>query len=307
MQRPMSATRGIQARLSESLRLTLVYRLARELNAELRSADVVRRVLHSTAEALGTPYASLVSLRCGEIDTAYAIGGAPRTDPRPVLARVLRDGLAGFVLESGRTMVVNDIEVNPLWLPLPDEPLSPQIGSALCVPLIHAGETVGVMTLAHPAREYFTADAINLTATISEMGAAALSNTLLVELAREAEQRYAALFDDAIVPIIITDPRRDPGGEPARVRVSRLHHDELTSAPSPRFHGETIGTLIGDDYDRFQRGQRCLFARPSFAKMARAARSRSTSSGQSRRGNRPRPVDRARPRRRSWRRRCARL
>lgn len=44
MQRPMSATRGIQARLSESLRLTLVYRLARELNAELRSADVVRRV-----------------------------------------------------------------------------------------------------------------------------------------------------------------------------------------------------------------------------------------------------------------------
>src|SRR5690606_34393455 len=181
MQRPMSATRGIQARLSETLRLTLVYRLARELNAELRSADVVRRVLHSAAEALGTPYASLVSLRRGEIDTAYAIGGAPRTDPRPVLARVLRDGLAGFVLESGRTMVVNDIEVNPLWLPLPDEPLSPQIGSALCVPLIHAGETVGVMTLAHPAREYFTADAINLTATISEMGAAALSNTLLAD------------------------------------------------------------------------------------------------------------------------------
>jgi NtrC-family two-component system sensor histidine kinase KinB len=267
MQRPMSATRGIQARLSESLRLTLVYRLARELNAELRSADVVRRVLHSTAEALGTPYASLVSLRCGEIDTAYAIGGAPRTDPRPVLARVLRDGLAGFVLESGRTMVVNDIEVNPLWLPLPDEPLSPQIGSALCVPLIHAGETVGVMTLAHPAREYFTADAINLTATISEMGAAALSNTLLVELAREAEQRYAALFDDAIVPIIITDLQ-------GAIQVANRRaceflgytHDELTERTIATIHGETIGTLIGDDYDRFQRGQEVRFRSTIFRK-----------------------------------------
>jgi hypothetical protein len=57
-----------------------------------------------------------------------------------------------------------------------------------------------------------------LTATISEMGASALSNTLLVEIAREAEQRYAALFDDTIVPILNHRfARRDPGCQPARV------------------------------------------------------------------------------------------
>ena len=256
MQRPMSAARGIQARLSETLRLTLVYRLARELNAELRSADVVRRVLHSAAEALGTPYASLVSLRRGEVDHVYALGGVPGADPRPALMRVLRGGLAGFVLDNQRTMVVNDITTNPLWLPLPDEPLSPTMGSALCVPLIHAGQAVGVMTLAHPARGYFTADAINLTATISEMGAAALSNTLLVEIAREAEQRYAALFDDAIVPIIITDLQ-------GAIRVANRRaceflgysREELTRHTIAAIHGVSAGELIGERFDLFQRGQ----------------------------------------------------
>src|SRR5690606_5172835 len=163
-------------------------------------------------------------------------------------------------LESGRTMVVNDIEMNPLWLPLPDEPLSPQMGSALCVPLIHAGEPVGVMTLAHPAREYFTADAINLTATISEMGAAALRNTLLVEIAREAEQRYATLFDDAIVPIIITDVQGVI--QVANRRACEFlgySRDELTRHTIATVHGEGVGGLISTDYDRFQRGHEIRF------------------------------------------------
>jgi PAS domain S-box-containing protein len=174
------------------------------LNAELRPVDVLQRVLNATAEALGTPHASIIALRQKEIQAVYALGGG-NVDPRPVLQRVLANGLAGFVMHNYRTVIVNDITTNPLWMLLPDEPLSPREGSALCVPLIHSGEVAGVMTLAHPARSYFTADAINLTSTISEMGAAALTKTLHLESARQAEQRYAMLFDDAIVPILITD------------------------------------------------------------------------------------------------------
>lgn len=256
----MTAAQGIQARLSETLRLTLVYRLARELNAELRSADVVRRVLHATAEALGTPYASIVSFRRRELHDVYALGGGTSSDPRPALRRVLRDGLAGFVLHNHRTVVVNDITANPLWLSLPDEPLSPQFGSALCVPLIHSGEVVGVMTLAHPARGYFTADAINLTATISEMGAAALTNTLLLESAREAEQRYAALFDDAIVPIIITDLQgaiqvaNQRACEFLGYSLEELQHRTISS-----IHRVGTGPLIGDRFDHLQRGLEVRF------------------------------------------------
>ncbi len=198
-------TKPFQARFSEALRLAVVVRLARELNADLTPKEVLQRVLNATAEALSTPHASIVALREGQLLAAYALGAGPDVDAHAVMEHVLAEGLAGFVLHNYRTVIVNDIATNPLWMPLPDEPLSPQEGSALCVPLIHSGDVVGVMTLAHPARSYFSADAVHLINTISEMGAAALANTMLLEEARRANMRYANLFDDVIVPIILTD------------------------------------------------------------------------------------------------------
>ena len=126
-------------------------------------------------------------------------------DPAPVLRRVFEHGLAGFVAHNFRTVVVHDITTNPLWLPLPDEASSPTKGSALCVPLIHSGQVAGVMTLAHPEHGYFTPAVVSFATTLAEMGAAALTYTQLLEAARLSQSRYASLFDDAIVPIIITD------------------------------------------------------------------------------------------------------
>lgn len=244
----------LQARLSETLRLALVYRLARELNADLRPADVLRRVLNATAEALGTPHASIIALRERQFQGCYALGGG-EIDPEPVLRHVIANGLAGFVMHNYRTVILNDISNNPLWLPLPNEPLSPQEGSALCVPLIHSGDMVGVITLAHPARSYFTADAVNLTNTISELGAAALTYTMLLEAARQTEERYATLFDDAIVSIIITDLQ----GNIVQVNRSACNFLGYTSEELRRqnimsIHRLGTGPIGADRFEHLKRG-----------------------------------------------------
>jgi NtrC-family two-component system sensor histidine kinase KinB len=255
----MSTTPGLQSRLSEVLRLALVYRLAHELNAQLGSMDVLRRVLNATAEALGTPHASIVALREGELISSYALGGGD-IDPQPVMRRVLADGLVGFVLHNYRTVIVNDITNNPLWLSLPDEPLSPREGSALCVPLIHSGDVVGVMTLAHPARSYFTADAVNLTNTVSEMGAAALTNALLLELARHAEQRYSRLFDDVIVPILITDLHGDIKAVNRRAcEFLGYQREELLQRNITAVHRMGTGPLSANRFDHLKRGLEVRF------------------------------------------------
>ena len=255
----MSASYGLQARLSETLRLALVYRLAHELNVNLGSGEVLRRVLNATAEALGTPHASIMALRDGELLDAYALGGGD-ADPMPVMQRVLSEGLAGFVLHNYRTVIINDIRTNPLWMSLPNEPLSPQDGSALCVPLIHGGDVVGVMTLGHPARGYFTADAVNLTSTISEMGAAALSNTLLLEAARQAEKRYATLFDDAIVPIIITDLEGHIKAVNRRAcDFLGYAREELLQTNIAAVHRMGTGPIGMDRFDHLKRGLEVRF------------------------------------------------
>lgn len=255
----MSASPGLQARLSEGLRLALVYRLAHELNADLTPDEVLRRVLNATAEALGTPHASIIAVRGNELRGAYALGGGDG-EPLPVIRRVLNDGLAGFVLHNYRTVIVNDITNNPLWMPLPGESWSPQQGSALCVPLIHAGEVIGVMTLAHPSRSYFTADAINLTSTISEMGAAALFNALLLESARQAELRYSALFDDVIVPIIITDLEgRIQAVNRRACEFLGYAREELVQQNISAIHRMGTGPIGANRFDHLKRGLEMSF------------------------------------------------
>lgn len=198
---------GLQSRFNQALRLTLADRLIRELNAELSSAEVLQRVLIAAAETLGTPHASIIALKGGrQLVAAYALGGG-ECDPLPSIQRVLENGLAGYVAHNYRTVIVTDITSNPLWLPLPGDPLSPQAGSALCIPLIQAGDVVGVMTLAHPVAEFFTADTVALIDMIADIGAAALVSARRLEAAREAENRYETLFDDVNVPIIVTDLR----------------------------------------------------------------------------------------------------
>ncbi|NDJ78384.1 MAG: GAF domain-containing protein [Chloroflexi bacterium] len=256
----MSTVQGPQARLSEMLRLALVYRLVRELNAELRPIDVLQRVLNATAEALGTPHASIIAFKQNEIQAVYALGSGPVVNPRPVLDRVLADGLVGFVLHNYRTIIINDVTSNSLWLPLPDEPLSPQEGSALCVPLIHSGDVVGVMTLAHPARSYFTADAVHLASAISELGAAAQTNTLLLDAARQAERRFATLFDDAIVPIIITDLQGDIQTVNRRAcEFLGYEREELLLHNISTVHRMGTGPISTDRFEHLKRGLEVRF------------------------------------------------
>ena len=46
------------------------------------------------------------------------LGSGGESDPHAVMEHVLANGLAGFVLHNYRTVIVNDITNNPLWMPL---------------------------------------------------------------------------------------------------------------------------------------------------------------------------------------------
>lgn len=256
----MTTASGFQPYLSETLRLALLYRLAHELNVDLDTHAVLRRVLNAAAEVLATPHASIIALRHKTLQEIYALGGGKQADPLPVLKQVLAEGLAGFVLHNYRTVIVNDVTSNPLWLALPDEAFSPQTGSALCMPLIHSGDVVGIITLAHPTCNYFTAEAVQLVDTISEMGAAALGKTLLLEELRGAQGRYHALFDDVIVPIILTDLT---GGICAVNRSASAmlgyHNGELLNHNISTVHRMGAGPLGEERYDHLIRGREVRF------------------------------------------------
>ncbi|MBN1680965.1 MAG: GAF domain-containing protein [Anaerolineae bacterium] len=263
----MTTSHDLNKRLTPAVRLAVFCRLAHELNADLRPIDVLRRVLHSTAELLGTPHASMVALRGHTIEAVYALGGDANADPEPVMKRVLRDGLAGYVLHNYRTAVIPDISREPLWLPMSGESLSPQEGSALCIPLIHAGDIVGVMSLAHPLIGYFGADAVELANTIANMAAAALSYAMLLDQTRQAQQRYASLFDNTIIPIIITDLKGNI--QSANLRACDFlgySRAELNQQNIFAIHRMGTGPILSKQFDYLQHGHEIRFRSVAWAK-----------------------------------------
>jgi sigma-B regulation protein RsbU (phosphoserine phosphatase) len=83
----------------------------------------------------------------------------PRGDIQPytqkdLIERVLKEGLAGWVVREHAIGVVADTSTDGRWLILPDQPYN--AGSALCLPIISAEMLLGVLTLAHSAPGHFT-------------------------------------------------------------------------------------------------------------------------------------------------------
>jgi PAS domain S-box-containing protein len=67
------------------------------------------------------------------------------------------------------------------------------------------GYMYGVMTLIHPEVDFFDADTIDLLGAVIDIISAAIGNAIVLNATPKDEGRYQWLFEDAVVPIIITD------------------------------------------------------------------------------------------------------
>jgi GAF domain-containing protein len=85
----------------------------------------------------------------------------------------------------------------------PDWETADRIGSELSVPLTVKGNVIGVQTLLHPARGYYTERHAELVMTFAQQAAAAIENARLYEEARgraalEERQRLARELHDSV-------------------------------------------------------------------------------------------------------------
>jgi two-component system, NtrC family, sensor histidine kinase KinB len=63
----------------------------------------------------------------------------------------------------------------------------------------------GVLTLIHPEVDFFDSDTIDLLQAVIDIVSAAIGNAVVLNATPKDEGRYHWLFEDAVVPIIITD------------------------------------------------------------------------------------------------------
>lgn len=115
-----------------------------------------------------------------------------------VEATVLRDGVAGWVLQHRQPALIYDTVVDARWVQLPDQPYTAR--SVLVVPILKKEAIVGILTLTHSAINHFGAETLQLMQSAADQIALAFSNAqmyaqeqqLVTELSRAKEEAEAA-------------------------------------------------------------------------------------------------------------------
>ena len=187
--------------------LELLYSVSRELANSIDLHQVLNQVLFLSIDNVGAERGSLIVLddRQKPVDAAivYKKQLIPHTTQQ--LQATLDQGLAGWVVRHREPTLITDTSADDRWLRRPDD-RSDQTGakSAICIPLMSRERLVGVLTIVNPNPNKLTLDDLALLQAIADQAGIAIYNARLYDALQAAHRRYRELFEDNIVPIIIT-------------------------------------------------------------------------------------------------------
>jgi GAF domain-containing protein len=175
---------GLQHKVAE---LDLLYGLERRFAAAPDLPAALDAVLERVIEVCGAQAGALLlqEADAGRLHFRSARGGKPEA-VKP-LRLPLGSGIAGAVAASGGPILANDVRGEKAFDPELAARIGYPVGSALCVPLSHQGESLGAIELLNK-RGGFTGEDLDLLRLVATESA----RMVAVGRAREAQARAAA-------------------------------------------------------------------------------------------------------------------
>jgi signal transduction histidine kinase len=185
--------------LRRSREMALLNRVGRELAATLDLRQVLERLLQEVTEIVGTEGASV--WLWDEEQEGYLVCWAfsAESEGPSLIDQRLRpgQGIAGWVAESGRSVMVDPVQDSPRFFRGVDEELEFSTRSLIAVPLRVRDLVVGVLEVVNKLDGRFDDTDLALAETLAASAAIAIDNARMVEALRgyatELEARNADL------------------------------------------------------------------------------------------------------------------
>ncbi len=188
--------------------LQLLYNVSRELAVSLDLRTVLGRVLFLCIDNVGAERGTLIVLNEQRLpeEAAIVYNRELLTYTFQQLQAIVEKGLAGWVLQNRKSVLIPDTSQDERWLRRPDDDVSrsgPK--SAICIPLLTREHAVGVLTIVHPRPGFLTGDHLALLQAISDQASIFVNNARLYNSLQGVTRRYRELFENIIEPILITE------------------------------------------------------------------------------------------------------
>ncbi len=185
--------------------LGFLYRTSQAVTASLELDQVLLSLMDQVREYFQVEAASvaLVDEETGEV-VFRAASGAAATDVIGVRLR-LGQGIAGWVAQTGEPLMVLSARQDERFYQGVDNSTGFYTRTLLAVPIKLGDETLGVIEAINSPPGRPERDELDLLMNVAALAAGAIQNARHFYRARDAEQRYAALFENSADPIVITD------------------------------------------------------------------------------------------------------
>ena len=205
-----SAVAVFNARLhADSLRqarvMTALAESAAAITGSLQLSEVLQRILEQISQALRVEVVSLALIDPHKKILEYRASTSTEEPSVVGMTLELGQGIAGWVAQAQRGVVVQDAYADSRFYPGIDQLTGFKTRAITCAPIRSQGEVIGILEAINPVDGAFASDALLVPTGIGSLAGTAIQHAQLFEDLQAAHKRYRDLFEDSINSILITD------------------------------------------------------------------------------------------------------
>ncbi|MCL4869525.1 MAG: GAF domain-containing protein [Anaerolineae bacterium] len=191
-------TRRIQAEQALQKQKSLLENLVRIARITTSQPDLeatLQNVLEVAASLTQAAQGNLILLNStGQPTHAIRTGRNPPTrDPLYNTSQVLQSGVAGWVKQQQKSVLIGDAQQDERWINVTEAGTS--IRSVLCLPILHANQLLGILTLLHQEPDFFTQEHLQMLEAAADQISLALRNAQIYDAQRQMTTRQFTLYE----------------------------------------------------------------------------------------------------------------
>lgn len=224
---------------AERTRAESFYEIERQLVTRLDPDDLVPLVLKVTQQHTQAKWGSLFLFDAAGNTSYYRLAREwlKVQEAQETVQTVIDQGAAGWAVRHRQSCLIINTAEDPRWVRLPDDQMVSIAGSALIVPLIRAGQVVGVLTLVHPDVGHFTPSHQTWLETLASRAAVALENAQLYERVKSEQQQLDTVLRSTADAVIVIDHE-------GRLTMANPAAERLFGIALSDVHGQSLARLL---------------------------------------------------------------
>jgi HD-GYP domain-containing protein (c-di-GMP phosphodiesterase class II) len=196
-------------------RLTLLSHLSQILNSTLDHKEIRRRAMEAATRLMKAEVGSLLLVNEEKRQLYFEVALGDREEDIKTIPLNFGEGIAGWVAQHGKPLIVNSPEKDPRFFKGVDERTEFKTRNIICVPVKVKEKIIGVLEAINKQKKgRFNKEDLSLLTSLADQVAIALDNSRLYQELEEMFFQTAESLADAI-------EKRDPytGGHTQRVTL----------------------------------------------------------------------------------------